>query len=206
MAIGVAWKLVSPNEKITLNNFDTRCFNFEFKDDKTTQTYQTFWSKHPEQYEKLLASEKNVWSDFGKFLDEMYILSLKNNAELVLVSDNPAFDLSFIDHHLTHYLNRQSIRYTNTKYLPQDILDAYPEETKLCQYLDVSDPCTALQGYIDSENIQDTLNRLCAYEFTPHDPVSDAVNILCQQLLFHILRDNSLFESFEANLALYFMF
>ena len=83
---------------------------------------------------------------------------------LVLLSDNPEFDLGNINHNLYLYAGRRPMRYTS--------------ETFSYKYRWVEDPCSRLQALSFYEIYRDKINNLCVHD---HWPENDAENIFWQQ-------------------------
>jgi DNA polymerase III alpha subunit (gram-positive type) len=70
-----------------------------------------FWSKYPKVLNKL--SQDQLEPDVGikKFID--YVDTLDDIYDLRIITDNPSFDISFINYYLSKYLERLPINYVH---------------------------------------------------------------------------------------------
>lgn len=76
--------------------------------------YNDFWSKHMDIYEilqKHAVEPATAMRNFVDFVDHWDDLS-----ELRIITDNPAFDVKFIDIAMNRYLNRRPLHYKHDKY------------------------------------------------------------------------------------------
>ena len=76
--------------------------------------WEEFWSKQkPELIAELKQDakpQKEGWNDFVKWVDELE----KKYSKIVLLSDNPGYDLGAIDVNLERYTERMPLRYAST--------------------------------------------------------------------------------------------
>ena len=90
---------------------ESRRFTFEFSRKKFDEDcYRDFWSKHEDKL-KVFEQEKvkTTIADFASYLDELD----KKYDDLVIISDNPQFDIGFINYYFNKYLNRKPMSYKN---------------------------------------------------------------------------------------------
>lgn len=72
-----------------------------------------FWNKYPEALDYINSNtvEPNIGIQlFAKFLDEVDL----HYPRLSIVSDNPSFDIAWLDYYLIKYSNRKPLRYSST--------------------------------------------------------------------------------------------
>jgi hypothetical protein len=97
-----------------LNDIQTASFCFDYKDVPfEKRCWDEFWSNWKDvlaRIEKAAEAPNVQWPKFGKFLDALEA----EHDEIEIVSDNPAYDIEAIDHHLDKDLGRAGVRYTST--------------------------------------------------------------------------------------------
>jgi len=72
-----------------------------------------FWDKHPDVLKKIDANAKPLAQqirDFAKFLDKLEVTHKKR--KIVFLSDNPAFDIAWVDYFLMTIAERPPCRYS----------------------------------------------------------------------------------------------
>jgi hypothetical protein len=75
---------------------EKRTFRLAFDErDFEKRCVDEFWSKHPDKLEKLRALPESNIAQFANYVDSLDA----KYPDLVLVSDNPSFDVCFINYH-----------------------------------------------------------------------------------------------------------
>jgi hypothetical protein len=100
--------------------------NMKLDDNHTfdEDTYNKFWLKHIDILDKLKENQvdpKTGMNEFIKDVDEY-----DSKYKLIIVSDNPSFDLAFVNYYLAKYLDRKPLTYKlNSYYRPVYDTDSY---------------------------------------------------------------------------------
>lgn len=66
-----------------------------------------FWSKHQDILDKITALPVSTIQDVANYIDSVD----KAHSDLAIVSDNPAYDIGFINHYYDVQLNRKPLQY-----------------------------------------------------------------------------------------------
>ena len=84
-------------------------FQFDEKDFEERCVVE-FWSKNRDKLEKLGSFPKSGISDFAAYIDSID----EQYPDLILMSDNPQYDIGFINYHYDVYLDRKPLSYKKT--------------------------------------------------------------------------------------------
>lgn len=79
-------------------------YNFE------ADCYKYFWSKYPELLQKFKDNAVEITVGLQTFIDD-FEKHAKNYNDIVIVTDNPAFDVGSFDYYLEEYLDHKSLHY-----------------------------------------------------------------------------------------------
>lgn len=107
VAIGVHLRLID-------GTTSKRIFRFAFDiKDFEPRCIEEFWSKNMDKLEKLKSLPLSTIADFAAYIDELDTLY----PNLIILSDNPAYDIGFINYLYDRDLNRKPLQYrANGKY------------------------------------------------------------------------------------------
>jgi hypothetical protein len=148
------------------------CIEFNTNDFEK-KCYEEFWTKHEDildDIRKEAVDSKSAWNEIGQFLDR---LSDKYpNSNIVILSDNPAFDLSRIDYELFTRLGRLGCRHIG-------------------KYRRVMDPTEQRTFFPRKVEMKELVKKLAPHTHYPDD---DAEGIFLQQIILNNpkLLDNNL--------------
>jgi len=94
---------------------EKRRFTFDFDINQfEKKCWDNFWSKNQHVLSILSRDKKCTLESFMQYIDD---LDLKYNNNVIIISDNVAFDIAFINYALDKYLNRSGLNYkSNGKY------------------------------------------------------------------------------------------
>ena len=106
IAIGVDFRLVEPSRQLGSNNKRIFRFPFDIKDFEP-RCMEEFWSKNMDKLEKLKALPISTIADFAQYVDELDA----KYPDLVIMADNPTFDVGFINYLYDRDLNRKPLQY-----------------------------------------------------------------------------------------------
>lgn len=185
LQIGAAYT-TGPNAFVTTVNF---CFDDEtvaLEEDALTEGVymepweerckREFWDKQPGLYERIkkaagLERQCETWTRFVKWLDNLERMSDK----VVVLSDNPTYDLGAIDHELYQRFGRLGVRYTKGE------IDEEGKQTG-GKYRPVKDPSERIKGLPKGmrDAIKAQLDKECPHT---HWAPDDARRILKQYFL-----------------------
>lgn len=136
-----------------INNFEEKCL-------------KEFWSKFPNILEKIKSEATPVvetWEAITDFLTLLEVAYPEDKYNIVMLSDNPAYDIGHIDYNLFHYTARWGLRYTDNG-----------------DYRFISNPCEQLVYHPNKENIKRAVRALSKHTHMPDD---DAECIFMTQIL-----------------------
>ncbi len=173
LQVGVAWGSDS-------DNIQTRSWCFDHPDGPfEKRCVDEFWVHHKDILERIQkeakASGRTVdeqWKNFATFMDDLY-----KTHKLVLVSDNPAYDISMIDYEL----RSRKLKSSGLRFSP------YPKPNT---YLPVHDPTERIKG-LDNDKanvIREAVNKIAKHT---HWAADDALNILLLEFAVQYTIDHS---------------
>jgi hypothetical protein len=164
IAIGTCY-INSENESI----IEIKRFTFDYSDEKfNEQTYAEFWQHHQDKLAVFKNDKKSTINHFADYVDTLQT----NEKDLIIISDNPQFDIGFINYYYETILKRKPLCYTkNGKY--QLIVD---QNTYLWAMLPEQKSPWVLDATINKK-----YNLQVIYQ-SDHYPENDATNI-CWMLI-----------------------
>jgi hypothetical protein len=101
VAIGTCF--LTPCKRIVKKRFVLDFDKSKFEQRCTEQ----YWNKYPDLLKEFTDSVKSSIKDFANYLDELDT----KYPDLIILSDNPAFDINFINYYFETFLNRLPISY-----------------------------------------------------------------------------------------------
>jgi hypothetical protein len=164
VAIGVCVGNVETGEVISTS---TWCLKMPLDDKIEAKCMVEFWQKNMELWHEIdrnAIPANQAFREFADYLDAVYE---DYGDSLVILSDNPCYDLARLDLGLERFVQRLPVRYS-------------PKGDYTC-VCDPSEQMTALPKKIAQE-IRENANKLCP---ATHWPSEDATNIFYQ---YHFVR------------------
>jgi DNA polymerase III epsilon subunit-like protein len=130
------------------------CIQLDKDQDYDAKTWTRFWSKHQDILEiikKEARPPKEQMMKFAKFID-----ALDDKYNLRIITDNPSFDVAFINYYLAKYTNKDSINYRYEKeYRPIIDTDSYSrgllKKTYITEWVSDSDMMKQLNITVDAK-------------------------------------------------------
>lgn len=93
---------------VTSNTVEKRRFTFEFDvNDFEERCYREFWSKHLDTLEVLKHDTKTTIKDFAEYVDQLD----REFPSLIILTDNAAYDIGFINYYYAKSLGRKPLQY-----------------------------------------------------------------------------------------------
>jgi len=150
----VQWFILNPGQDLHFwGAFEPRCV-------------REFWSKQSEAMiqacgqNPLSSSQPDGWKEIAAYVDGLE--TRFPSREIIILSDNPSFDIGNIDHHLEKYANRAPM--------------CYSSKGKYRSVKDASDMFSMMPAARQRES-SDVIGDIAPYD---HDPCDDAHSIMLQ--------------------------
>lgn len=164
MSIGVFVAEFNDKKPDGYKEIDKRRFNFliDYEHDFEPRCVEEFWSKYPEQLEACKIDAKDpkiMWREFADYID-----SYEKKYKVKFLSDNPSFDIAWIDYAYDTILDRLPMRFTTDK-----------KFRSVCNAGNVYE--TAVEVFLDKEKAESLTTYVYANSCNDHNPINDAHRI-----------------------------
>ena len=144
-----------------------------------------FWANHEARFKEICEKAVDPQIAMGIVVDWLVDVEKKYDGQLVLVTDNPGFDVAWINYYLSMYTKRPTLYYGLSK---KTNGDAFVYEYEYRRIWDTDSvfhgALIARKGEVIEWGLEKELNVQNAKWSNTHNPEEDAANIAANYVLF----------------------